>query len=108
MTSTGFLNPSSSAAPGDTVTLYVTGVGQVRPAVRDGEAPTNANTKPAQAVSLTVGGATAVTSYVGVPTWSVSVLQINFVIPATAAPGKQPVVVTVGGASSQTAYIDIT
>ena len=108
MTSTGFLNPTSSAAPGETVTLYVTGVGQVRPAVPDGEAPTNPNTKPAQAVSLTVGGATAVTSYVGVPTWSVSVLQINFVIPATAAQGKQAVVVTVGGASSQTAYINIT
>ena len=90
------------------MTLYVTGVGQVRPAIPDGEAPPNVNSKPAQAVSLTVGGATAVTSYVGVPTWSVSVLQINFVIPATAAPGKQPVVVTVGGASSQTAYIDIT
>ena len=108
VTPTGFLNPSSSAAPGQSVTLYVTGVGQVRPAIPDGEAPTNANSKPAQAVSLTVGGATAVTSYVGVPTWSVGVLQINFVIPATAAAGKQPVVVTVGGASSQTAYINIT
>jgi adhesin/invasin len=108
MTSAGFLNPSSSAAPGETVTLYVTGVGQLRPAIPDGEAPTNANSKPVQAVSLTVGGVTAVTSYVGVPTWSVSVLQINFVVPASAAPGKQPVVVTVGGASSQTAYINIT
>ena len=108
MTPAGFLNPSSSAAPGETVTLYVTGVGQLRPAIPDGEAPTNANSKPAQAVSLTVGGTTAVTSYVGVPTWSVGVLQINFVIPATAAAGKQAVVVTVGGASSQTAYINIT
>jgi uncharacterized protein (TIGR03437 family) len=46
-------------------------------------------------------------SYIGVPTWSVGVVQINFVVPAVAA-GKQPVVVTVGGVASQAAYINIT
>src|ERR1019366_7813913 len=35
----GLLDLSLSAAPGQTVTLYVTGVGPVKPAIPDGEAP---------------------------------------------------------------------
>ena len=104
----GLVNPSSSGTPGQTLTLFVTGVGQLRPAIADGAAPTNNNSKPVQAVTLTVGGVAAGTfSYIGVPTWSVGVVQINFVVPAVAA-GKQPVVVTVGGVASQAAYINIT
>jgi uncharacterized protein (TIGR03437 family) len=57
---------------------------------------------------LTIGGATANASYIGIPTWSVSVLQINFVVPAGLATGKQPVIVSVGGVASQPAYINIT
>jgi uncharacterized protein (TIGR03437 family) len=108
ITPDGFVNPSASGTPGQTVTLYVTGVGLVRPAIGDGEAPVNADTRPTQAVSLTVGGVNAVTSYVGIPTWSVGVVQINFAVPAGVAAGKQPVVVTVGAVPSLTAYINIT
>jgi uncharacterized protein (TIGR03437 family) len=104
----GFVNPSSSGAPGQTLTLFVTGMGQLRPAIADGAAPTNINSKPTQAVTLTVGGAAVGTmSYIGVPTWSVGVVQINFVVPTVAA-GKQPVVVTVGGVAGLPAYINIT
>jgi uncharacterized protein (TIGR03437 family) len=104
----GLVNPSSSGAPGQTLTLFVTGEGALRPAIPDGAAPANNNSKPMQAVTLTVGGvAVGTISYIGVPTWSVGVLQINFVVP-TVAPGKQPVAVTVGGVASQAAYINIT
>jgi uncharacterized protein (TIGR03437 family) len=108
VTPDGLLNPSSSGTPGQTLSLYATGLGQVRPAIADGEAPTNANSKPTQAVGLTVGGLAAVTTYIGVPTWSVGVVQINFVVPTTVAAGAQPVVLTVGGVASQAAYINIT
>ena len=105
----GLLDLSSSAAPGQTVTLYVTGVGPVRPAIPDGEAPKNNNSIPTQQLTLTVGGVpVTTTSYIGIPTWSVSVLQIDLVVPATVAAGKQPVVVTVGGVVSPPAYINIT
>jgi len=109
ITPDGLVNPSSSGTPGQTLTLYVTGVGQVRPGIPDGEAPTNINSKPTQAVGLTVGGvAVGTISYIGIPTWSVSVVQINFVVPATVPAGKQPVVVTVGGVASLPAYMNIT
>ncbi|MGA2724932.1 MAG: protease pro-enzyme activation domain-containing protein [Bryobacteraceae bacterium] len=107
VTPDGLVNPSSSGTANQVLSLYVTGAGQLRPAIPDGEAPANDNSKPAQAVSLAVGGVAAQTTYVGVPTWSVGVLQINFVVPATVAAGKQPVVVTVGGVASQAAYINI-
>jgi uncharacterized protein (TIGR03437 family) len=108
VTPDGLVNPSPSGAPGQTLTLFVTGVGQVRPSIPDGEAPNDNNSQPTQAVSLTVGGVLASTSYVGIPTWSVSVVQINFVVPATVAAGKQPVVVTVGRVASPPAYMNIT
>ncbi len=109
VTPDGFANPSSSGSPGQTLTLYVTGVGAVRPAIADGAAPANNNSAPAQQLGLTVGGVPVGTiTYAGIPTWSVSVLQINFVVPATVAAGKQPVVVTVGGVASPPAYINIT
>ena len=108
ITPDGLVNPSPSGTPGQTLVLFVTGVGQVRPAIPDGEAPPDNNSKPTQPVVLTVGGATAATSYIGIPTWSVSVLQINFVVPSGVATGKQPVIVSVGGVASQPAYINIT
>jgi uncharacterized protein (TIGR03437 family) len=108
VTSDGLVNPSSSGKPGQTLSLFVTGAGRVRPAIPDGEGPPNTNSQPTQAVSLSVGGVPAKTTYVGVPTWSAGVVQINFVVPATVAAGKQQVVVTVGGVASQAAFINIT
>jgi uncharacterized protein (TIGR03437 family) len=108
VTPSGFVNPQSSAAAGATSTLYVTGAGSVSPSILDGEPPSDNNSQPTQAVTMTVGGANAVTSYVGVPVWSAGVVQINFTVPATVAAGKQPVIVTVGGVPSQTAYINVT
>jgi uncharacterized protein (TIGR03437 family) len=104
-----FANPSSSGAPNQTLTLYVTGVGPVKPAIPDGAVPNNINSTPTQSLSMTVGGVPVSTiTYQGIPTWSVSVLQINFVVPATVPAGKQPIVVTVGGVASPPAYINIT
>lgn len=111
VTPDGFANPSSSGTPGQILTLFVTGEGQVRPAIPDGAAPANNNSTPTQALSLTVGGVPVPAEdikYSGIPTWSVGVLQINFVVPPTVAAGKQPVVVTLGGVASPPAYINIT
>ncbi len=107
----GLVDLSSSAAPGHILTLYVTGVGQVQPKIPDGAAPANNNSTPTQALSLTVGGVPVPAEdikYSGIPTWSVNVLQINFVVPLTVTAGKQAVVVTVGGVASPPAYINIT
>jgi len=102
------VNPNSSASPGQTSTVYVTGAGSVNPQLQDGLPPLDNTSAPTQAVSVSVGGLTAVTSYVGVPIWSAGVVQINFAVPSGVAAGKQPVIVTVGGVASPPAYINIT
>ena len=58
---------------------------------------------PRLPVSVTVGGVEATLNYVGLPSWSVGTLQINFTVPPNAPLGPQPVVVTVGSASSPVA-----
>jgi len=102
------VNPSQTVGVGQTATVYVTGVGQVTPSVADGAAPKAGQAPtPRLAVTVTVGGIAAQTSYVAIPAWSVGVLQINFTIPPNVPSGRQPVVVTVGTTASQSAYITI-
>ncbi len=114
---TGLINPNSSATRGQTVTLYVTGQGAVTPSVATGDAPSGISApRPRQTVTVTVGGVVAGTypgttnqlPYVGIPSWSVGVLQINYTIPTAASTGKQPVIVTIGTTASPAAYINIT
>jgi len=102
---------SGSAHVGDTVAIYLTGQGLVSPLPADGATPTSGVSTPVpqQTVSITVGGVTVPPpfAYMGIPAWSVGVMQLNFTIPAGVAPGQQPVVVTVGGVSSLPANITV-
>jgi len=109
----GTVNPSYTAARGQTVTLYITGEGLVSPALADGatpspHTPTSQLPRPKGSVSLTVGGVLAPTAFVGIPNGCVGVTQINFVVSTDAPLGRQPVVVTVGTAQSPPAYITVT
>jgi uncharacterized protein (TIGR03437 family) len=63
--------------------------------------------KPRLAVTVTVGGIAATTTFVGIPSGLVGVTQINFTIPAGVPSGPQPVVVTVGTIATPPAYITI-
>ncbi|HTQ57348.1 MAG TPA: protease pro-enzyme activation domain-containing protein [Bryobacteraceae bacterium] len=105
--------PYTTAARGEEIVLYMTGAGALSPPVADGAAPA-ANTPladlpaPVGAVKVTVGGATATLDFVGLPTWAVGVVQINYTIPADAPPGVQPVVVSVGGVESVATQLTVT
>jgi uncharacterized protein (TIGR03437 family) len=101
---------SGAARVGDTVAIYVTGVGHVSIDPNDGDLPLlNSNPAPTLPVSITVGGVAVAQpfAYIGLPNWSVGVAQINFTIPSGVATGPQPVVVTVGSAPSLPANIAI-
>ncbi len=104
----GALVPAAAAKRGQTITLYMTGAGALQPSVATGAAPSGGTTPvPALETLVTVGGVKASTTYVGVPSWSVGVLQINFIVPPTAALGAQPVVVSVGGVASAGATLTV-
>jgi adhesin/invasin len=106
----GRVNPSSSGARGQIVTLFVTGDGAVTPSLATGATPSPTTAlsrlpKPRASVSVTVGGQPSTIDFVGIPSGLVGVTQINFRIPEGVAAGEQPVVVTVGAAQSNTARI---
>jgi uncharacterized protein (TIGR03437 family) len=105
MDSSGALVPASSGKPGDTLTLFVTGEGDVSPTLATGATPFVATPlallpAPRLPLSVTVGNITAAISFAGIPPGLAGVTQVNFVIPANVTPGVQPVVVTVGGVAS--------
>ena len=102
------ITPNVSGSRGQIYTLFVTGAGEVSPPVSTGAGPGAAQVPaPLLAVSMTIGGVTAHLDYVGIPSWSVGTLQINFTVPQNAPLGVQPVVVTVGTAASVAANFTV-
>jgi uncharacterized protein (TIGR03437 family) len=100
----GALTPAATASRGSSVSIYVTGEGELVPMLETG-VPPSANISPGQlphprgAVKVTVGGVPADVTFVGNP-WLVGITQWNFTVPANAPTGAQPVVVLVGGVPS--------
>ena len=98
------ITPVSSADRGSTVSVYLTGDGELTPMLDTG-APPPASTPPAQlpkprsSVKVTVAGIPADVTFIGNP-WLVGITQLNFNLPANTPTGVQPVVVTIGGVAS--------
>jgi uncharacterized protein (TIGR03437 family) len=85
------------------VTVYVTGVGEVTPALKTAYAPNTSvsgQAKPVLPVSVTVGGVPAFVQIAALAPNLIGTAQITFLVPSGLAAGPQPVVVTVGKASS--------
>jgi len=97
--------PSHPVAAGSYISLYLSGSGQTSPASQDG-AVSGANgatlPSPLASTTVTIGGKTASTNYVGAAPQAIAGLtQINALVPAGTASGAVPVTVTIGGVSSQ-------
>jgi uncharacterized protein (TIGR03437 family) len=82
--------------------LFATGEGQTAPPGEDGKLAVQPYPTPVLPVSVTIGGITAETTFVGSAPGFAGVLQVNARIPAGVAPGSAiEVVIRVGGVSSQ-------
>jgi uncharacterized protein (TIGR03437 family) len=93
-----YISNSNLANPGETLTMYPTGLGPTNPPIAAGVTPSGIiNT--ANTPTLTIGGVTAkvlsstLSSYAGL-------YQINFVVP-DGVQGTVPVVLSIGGEESQ-------
>lgn len=103
--SSSALVPTANAMRGDILTLYMTGEGDVSPALVTGatpflETPLNLLPAPIQPVSVTIGGVAAPIAFAGIPPGLAGVTQINFTVPENAPAGVQSVIATVGGVLS--------
>ena len=104
----GAIAGKASAERGQIATLYLTGAGAVTPTVADGAAPGSLTPKPVQQpVTVSIGGITVPTPFIGIPPGLVGVTQINYQVPDNAPLGRQPVVVTVGTVSSPPAMLTV-
>lgn len=120
----GYFFPVSASAPGMVyqngiaakaggyATVYLTGLGDVSPAIQSGisiSAGTAATAlpKPLLPLSVTVGGAPAIVQFAGLIPGMVGIGQINFQVPPGTAAGPQLVVVTVNGVASPAQTITV-
>lgn len=88
-------------APGGLATLYLTGVGEVTPALPTAFAPVVAGYQLLQPLSVTVGGIPAFIQYAGLAPGLVGIAQLNILVPASVPAGVLPVAVTVAGYTAQ-------
>jgi uncharacterized protein (TIGR03437 family) len=107
------LVPYSSGTQGLELPLFITGEGDVTPALATATTPAASTAlanlpKPILPVAVTVGGVPATLQFVGITNGLAGVTQVNFAIPQGVPPGVQPVVVTVGGVPSAAANLNIT
>ena len=105
--------PFTTAARGDVITLYMTGAGTVSPTVATGAAPSSATSiadlpVPVGTAGLKVGGVSATIDFIGIPTWSVGVVQVNYTIPTNAPLGAQQVIMSIGGVASAATTLTVT
>jgi uncharacterized protein (TIGR03437 family) len=112
-TNDGVLVPSSSAARGGVVSLYITGAGALSPVVATGSAPSSSTPlsdlpAPTQNTVVTIGGVQAQIEFIGDTAGLVGVVQLNVQVPSTISTGTQQVVVTIGGVSSAPAQLQVT
>jgi uncharacterized protein (TIGR03437 family) len=100
------LGKTTPASPGETVTVYGTGMGATSPALVVGQVPVDA----ASLVTLprvSIGGASATVAFAGIVPGTAGVYQINVQVPSDAANGDLPLVVQVGNATSVSTIIPV-
>lgn len=95
----------SAVSAGQVLLLFMTGEGDVTPGLGTGAGPyysTDPTTypQPRQPLTLTVGGVATTPLFQAIPFGLAGVTQIDFIVPASLAPGAVQAVVTVGGVAA--------
>jgi uncharacterized protein (TIGR03437 family) len=97
---------TTPAAPGETVSIYGTGMGATTPAQIPGQVPQVA-APLATTPQVTIGGAAANVVAAAVVPGAAGLYQLNVQVPSDAANGDLPVVVRIGTADSASTLITV-
>ncbi len=100
------INASHPAVRGQTIALYVNGLGPVTntPASGDPASATNLSLTTSTP-TVTIGGANAPVSFSGLAPGFAGLYQINVTVPTGISAGNQPIIVSIGGQSSKSSGI---
>jgi uncharacterized protein (TIGR03437 family) len=83
------VSPANPARPGETILIYLTGLGALDPPIGDGAAaPTNALSRVTGNVNVYIGGQRATVSFAGAAPGFAGLYQVNAVIPPNAPTGS--------------------
>jgi len=98
---------SKPATPGDTITLYGIGFGDVNPSTPPGQVA-QGQTSLATNLTISIGGTPATITYQGLAPGYVGLYQFNVVVPSIGATNAAPVTFSLGGVSgTQKLYLAI-
>jgi uncharacterized protein (TIGR03437 family) len=99
--------PSNPASTGSVISIYLTGIGPVNPAVASGQpAPELPLARASLTVTATIGGKDAHVEFAGLTPDSTGLAQVNVTVPSL-PPGDYPVVVTVGNVASNRPLVSV-
>jgi uncharacterized protein (TIGR03437 family) len=105
----GTLNyPENPAQPGQVVTLRMTGLGAVNPALPAGERALSPLPRPVLPLNATIGGKTANNISAFLATGEAGVYEVRVTVPSDSPRGNNvPVEVAIGGVKSNVAMISV-
>jgi uncharacterized protein (TIGR03437 family) len=90
------VTPANPAQPGETLLGYVTGLGDVSPAISDGApGPSDVLSNATNAITVYIGGMPATVTFAGLAPTLSGLYSIVFTVPTGVASGNQ--IVTLGG-----------
>jgi uncharacterized protein (TIGR03437 family) len=102
------VTPQSPAKPGETLIIYLSGLGPTNPPVASGEvSPSNPLAVVSTPVKVTVDGQDAQVGFAGLTPFLVGLYQINFTVPSNARAGELDVVVSQGTAFGNTTKLPV-
>jgi len=101
--------PSHPARGGDTLVVYLTGAGPVKPsgAWQDGLPSPSGLSPVSLPFAATIGGEPAGIVYLGLTPASIGLYQLNVTVPQSLPTGDNTLILTVNGAASNSALISI-
>ncbi|HTS78852.1 MAG TPA: protease pro-enzyme activation domain-containing protein [Bryobacteraceae bacterium] len=108
----GNLVPTASIPQGGIATLYMTGAGEISPALKTAYSePATVSAaslpKPVLPLSVTIGNVPVFLEFVGLAPTLVGTTVVNFLVPSSVPMGTQPLVVTVNGVASKPVNVNI-
>jgi uncharacterized protein (TIGR03437 family) len=100
------IGTSNPAKQGQTVQLYLNGLGPVNNQPASGDpAPSSPLATCTSAASVSIGGKPATSSFCGLAPGFPALYQINATVPTGLTAGSQPITVSIGGQTSKTSNI---